>query len=52
MEQGPRVNVFKPLGELRADPVPVRSFSIVRLHKMFGCKPAVKLGCFCARLVL
>lgn len=51
-EQGARVNDFTPLGELRADPVPMKSFSIVSLHKMFGCKPTVKLGWFCARLLL
>lgn len=52
VEQGAGMNDFKPLGELRADPVPMKSFSIVSLHKMFGSKPAVRLGCFCARLLL
>lgn len=52
MEQGARMNDFKPVGELRADPVPMKSFSIVSLHKMFGCKPTAKLGCFCARLLV
>lgn len=52
LERGARVNDFKPLGELRADPVPMKSSSIVSLYKMFGCKPTAKLGCFCARLLL
>lgn len=52
MEERACVNDIKPLGELRADPVPVKSFSIVSLLKMFGCKPIAKLGCFCARLLL
>lgn len=51
MEQVARVNDFKPLGELRADPVPMKSFSIFGLQKMLGCKPTVKLGWFCARLL-
>lgn len=52
MEQKARVNDFMPPGELRADPVPMKSVSIVSLHKMFGCKPTAKLSCFCARLLL
>lgn len=46
------MNDFKPLGELRADPLPMKSFSIVSLYKMFDCKPRGKLGWFCARLLL
>lgn len=52
MEEGACVNDFKPLGELRADPVPMKSFSIVSQYKMFDCKPRGKLGWFCARLLL
>lgn len=52
VEEGACVNDFKPLGELRADPVPMKSFSIVSLYKMFDCKPRGKLGWFCARLLL
>lgn len=52
MVEGACANDFKPLGELRADPVPMKSFSIVSLYKMFDCKPRRKLGWFCARLLL
>lgn len=48
---GDRVNDSKPLDGLRMDPVPVKSFVIVSLHKTFVCKPARDLVFFCARLL-